>query len=732
MDPQPDPIAGAPRPAPSLADDERAYRDARIQSALLIVALGMLVFVAMYCFIPRPRSQIAIGVMCVGVLASRAWARRPPRGAFESLPLHLSIAFASAAVVSNAIFIGGSQTYIQYYLVLVPAFAACLMSMRDTFLWTLASIGGFVLIRAARDALGVEPSPLHADWETLVGQATLALMVFGAALSQWTTTAKHVEGLRSSEAMIRRQAAELEAARDVALRASEIKNQFLATVSHEIRTPMNAVIGLTDVVLETKLDDEQRSMLETVRGSGEMLLCILNDILDFSKIESGRIELEHRTFSLRDCIEDCLELLASRAAERDVELAYDHPRSVPSWILGDPVRLRQIVMNLVSNAVKFTQGGDVVVIVRRASSDGGPPGLRISVRDTGIGIPRDRLDRLFQPFSQVDASTTRRFGGTGLGLAITRRLAERMGGDVTVESEPGRGSEFAVTIPAEDATAQAGAARFDTAVLRGRRVLAVLQHALQRELLERDGRDCEMTIRCASSLDEACLWLREGATFDAVVVDSRVLEAGASASFDDVSRLAPGPFVLVAAPGERPGGIDAGALGRFALRIGRPLRSKRLGLALAAAFARVESGRRSAEADSAAAGASPASSLRILVAEDNAVNQRVARVMLGKLGYEPDVVSDGVRAVEAFRRRPYDLVLMDVQMPEMDGLAATRAIRALESGAARCRIVALTANAMAEDRQRCSDAGMDDFLAKPLSIRALGSVIERHASNARA
>jgi len=731
VDPTPNDTLDPRLPASSFADDERAYRDARIQSALLIVALGMLVFVALYCFIPRPRSQLAIGVLCVGVLASRAWARRAPQGALESLPLHLSIAFASAAVVANAIFIGGSQTYIQYYLVLVPAFAACLMSMRATFLWTLAAIGGFVLIRAARDTLGIDPSPLHADWETVVGQTTLALMVFGAALSQWTTTAKHVEGLQAREVTIRQQAGELAAARDVALRASEIKNQFLATVSHEIRTPMNAVIGLTDVVLETKLDDEQRSMLETVRGSGEMLLGILNDILDFSKIESGRIELEHRVFSLRDCIEDCLELLASRAAEREVELAYDHPRSAPSWIFGDPVRLRQIVMNLVSNAVKFTQRGEVVVTVRQAPSEGGRPRLRIAVRDTGIGIPRERLDRLFQPFSQVDASTTRRFGGTGLGLAITRRLAERMGGEVTVESEPGRGSEFAVMLQAEDATAQAGAARFDTAVLRDRRVLAVLQHALQRELLERDGRDHEMTIRCASSLDEARRWLREEAAFDAVLVDSRVLGAGASAAFEEVNRLTRAPFVLLAAPGERPDGLGAGALDRFAFRIARPLRSKRLGLTLAAAFARVESDRRSEGPEAAPAAAAHAGSLRILVAEDNAVNQRVARVMLGKLGYEPDIVSDGVRAVEAFRRRPYDLVLMDVQMPEMDGLAATRAIRALESGAARCRIVALTANAMAEDRQRCTDAGMDDFLAKPLSIRALGAVIGRHANDER-
>ncbi|MCC6640024.1 MAG: response regulator [Deltaproteobacteria bacterium] len=727
MGPRPDDYASVSPLASSFADDERAYRFARIQSALLIVALGMLVFVVLYCLIPRPRAQIATGVLCAGVLASRAWARKPPRGALESLPLNLAIGLASTAVVTNALFIGGTQTYIQYYLLLVPAFAACLMSVRGTFLWTLAAAAGFVFIRTARDALGIDPTPLHIDWETLVGQTTLVLMVFGAALSQWTTTAKHVEGLQMREAMIRRQAAELEAARDVALRASEVKNQFLATVSHEIRTPMNAVIGLADVVLETKLDEEQRSMMETIRGSGEMLLGILNDILDFSKIESGRIELEHRALSVRDCIEDSLELLASLAAERKVELVYDHPRSAPSWIFGDPVRMRQIVMNLVSNAIKFTSDGEVIVSVRSGSQEGEPGRIRIVVRDTGIGIPAARLGRLFQPFSQVDASTTRRFGGTGLGLAITRRLVERMGGEVTVESEPGRGSEFTVVLPAEDASEEAGAARFDIAVLRARRLLAVLPHAVERALLERDGRDSAMTITCTASLDEACRRLRDGEAFDAVLVDARALRKDAAATLEEVRQRSRAPLVLLAGPGEGSDGAAVDEIGVFTVRIRRPLRAKRLAVALAALWTRADETRPTTGSENATGADASRRSLRILVAEDNLVNQRVARLMLGKLGYEADVVSDGVRAVEAFRRRPYDLVLMNVQMPEMDGLDATRAIRTFETGTTRSRIVALTANAMVEDRKRCSDAGMDDFLAKPLSIGALKAMIERHA-----
>ncbi len=730
MDPKQDSFLYTPQPS-SLEDDEHRYRTARVQSALMVVALGMLAFVLFDAVVERPRPQLVIGVLCIGVVAARAWARRPPAGRFESLPLHLAIGFASAAVVANSLFVGGSQTYIQYYLVLVPAFAACLLSVRDTFLWTLAAIVGFAFIRFGQENFGIAPEPFLHEWEVAFGQTVLALMVFGAALSQWTTTAKHVEGIHAREAMIREQARELAVARDTALRASAVKDQFLAIVSHEIRTPMNAVIGLTDVVLETKLDDEQRPLLETVRSSSEVLLGILNDILDFSKIESDRIELEHRVFSVRDCIEDSLELLASRAAERGVELLYDHPREVPSWILGDPTRLRQIVMNLVSNAVKFTQDGDVVVRVRSGAPAEGTPALRIAVCDTGIGIPPERQDRLFQPFSQVDASTTRRFGGTGLGLAITKRLVERMGGTVTVESEPGRGSEFAVTVPAEDATDRAGSARFDVSILRGRRLLTVLHHPLQRELLERDARDHEMTIRSASSLDEARGWLVAGEEFDAVFIDSRTFGTNAAEILDEMKRRARVPFILLAAPGSRSEGIAAEEAACFTLRIGRPLRTKRFAVSLAAVWGRTARSEPGGAEVRTVESVSDLDGLRVLVAEDNLVNQRVARIMLGKLGCEADVVSDGAQAVEAFRQRHYDLVLMDVQMPEMDGLEATRAIRALGPPGEQARIIALTANAMGDDRLRCLEAGMDDFVSKPLSVLALSKVIERSTARGR-
>jgi signal transduction histidine kinase len=687
----------------------------------------MFLFFAIYVGQGRPRLEIVTGASTVGVIAARAWARRPPREPFSRLPVHLAIASAVAAVIGGALLRGQSASLVQYYLVLVPAFAACLLPVRATFGWTLVAVAGFFAIDRSEQFWTIPPEGFDRPYERLLSQSVLVLMVFGASWSQWRTTENHVAALREREQQIREQANELATTRDAALRASKIKSEFLATMSHEIRTPMNAVIGLTDLILATKLDAEQRDLLETARRSSETMVEILNDILDFSKIESDRIELEERTVSLRSCIEEALELLAPRATERNVELLYDHPAHVIGHIEGDPMRLRQIVVNLVSNAIKFTKDGDVTIRADELEGDGESRRIRISVRDTGIGIPADRRERLFQPFSQVDASTTRRFGGTGLGLAISRRLVERMGGEIGVESEPGRGSRFWFTLPVRFAPPSPNEIRFDAKTLAGKSLLIVHRHAGQRALLERDGADRGWRIRGVGSLLEAIERLRAGAHFDGLLVDARCLVSeGIDAAREVVDEVA-GASILLASPGDLPAGVEAEALEIFSCRRGRPVRTKRLAetfanLWLHPAEAASSKPETRALEDDALALRVP---LRILIAEDNAVNQRVVRLMLERLGYRPDVVDDGAKAVAAAREGAYDLILMDMQMPELDGVDAAREIRASGAATPRPRIVALTANALAEDRRRCLEAGMDDFLAKPLRARELREALLR-------
>jgi signal transduction histidine kinase/CheY-like chemotaxis protein len=707
--------------ASALEDGERHYRADRVQSALLVVALGMFALFLTYSFAARPLIELILGIGCIGILIARAWARTPPAGAWSDLPIHLAIGVASIAVVSNTFRSGSLLSVGQYYLILIPAFASCLLSLRATFGWALVAILGFALTRLAAPWWVRDVAPLSA-LEVVFAQSFLVLMIFGASFFQWATTRRYVEGIQASKRLIRDQADLLTTARDAALQASRLKSEFLATMSHEIRTPMNAVLGLTEVMLDTKLDDEQRDMLETVRRSGDSLLEILNDILDFSKIESGMIELDPQPFAVRTCIEEAMELLAQRAAERRVELYCDQPRDVPNWVIGDASRVRQILVNLISNAVKFTRDGEVVIQVRQATGPDREPCLRIVVRDTGIGIPEERRDRLFKPFSQVDASTTRRFGGTGLGLVISKRLVGLMGGTIEVESEPDRGSEFSVTLPAPPAPGTPMEVRFGVSSLEGRHLLMVHQHAGARAILTRDAGAYGVPMRAAGSLTEALAWVRAGERFDAALLDARVVEREGTSDLAEIRASLDGPTVLMTLPGE----VSGRDLADLPLRIGRPLRARRLGPLLVRAW--TERARDPNVARSRPAGhleRTASHPLQILVAEDNLVNQRVIVSMLTRLGHRVDVVDDGSTAVEAVQRQRYDLVLMDLQMPKMDGLAATRAIRALGGHASLVRIVALTANAMKEDQSQCLGAGMDDFLPKPASKRAVMAALER-------
>jgi len=560
------------------------------------------------------------------------------------------------------------------------------------------------------------------------GGFTVALLVAssasGLALLTWIV-ARRLNAAENERRAAEKLRVEALVREQTAVEASQLKSDFLANMSHEIRTPMNGVIGMTSLLIDSPLSDAQREYVETIRSCGDSLLSVINNILDFSKIEAGKMYLEKTAFELAETIDQAFDVVALPAHHKGLELVYQIETDVPATLVGDAVRLRQVLVNLLGNAIKFTDTGEIVLTVTlRDAGASGEVELQFVLTDTGIGIPAEAMRFLFTSFQQVDSSTTRRYGGTGLGLALCKRLVELMGGAINVESVPGAGSKFTFTVrlPSAPASSPRPGPR-PTPLARNETVLVVDDNATNLRILDRQLSGQGFAILQAASAPEALHLLDVHPNVALVITDLQMPQMSGvelAAAIRRDRRFATLPLILLssgsslrAEPGES----------YFSARIMKPAKLPQLLEAIAAALGRARAKLAPSSHDGIIPQWSRRFPLRILVAEDNVVNQKVAMQVLQRMGYEPDLAENGQAAVDAARRKSYDLILMDIQMPVMDGTEAMKQIRLFAQPPPR--MVAVTANAFAEDRTGLLAAGFDDFLSKPTPIDRLGEMIER-------